>query len=188
MSVSHTVRGARGGPSRAEPVGACLELERRFRRDRRRSRRGSEPSGAVKKQVEQDVDVADNGNESRCITDASRAQHLAVVRGISGLARNRMVSQDSQLRKRWKEESGLQACYGKSPGNGTFSIRSFRRVLVLVAATPCRGDFLGTARCGRPAVRLAGWASFVSRRGSRVAGGPDRPSLGSVCRSVPSSE
>src|SRR3954447_13616321 len=34
-------------------------------------------------------------------------------------------------------ESGLQACYGKSPGNGAFSIQSFRRVLVLLAATAC---------------------------------------------------
>jgi hypothetical protein len=30
------------------------------------------------------------------------------------------------------EESGLQACYGKSPGNGAFSIRSSCSELVLV--------------------------------------------------------
>jgi hypothetical protein len=39
-------------------------------------------------------------------------------------------------------ESGLQACYGKSPGNGAFSMDPIRRRLVRLA--PRRAD------CGRP--------------------------------------
>ena len=47
--------------------------------------------------------------------------------------------------------AGLQACYGKSPGNGAFSIDPIRRRLVRL--TPRRADcgLRGTARRGRPA-------------------------------------
>ena len=46
-------------------------------------------------------------------------------------------------------ESGLQACYGKSPGNGAFSMDPIRRRLVRL--TPRRADcgLRGTARRGR---------------------------------------
>jgi len=47
--------------------------------------------------------------------------------------------------------SGLQACYGKSPGNGAFSMYPIRRRLVRLAPRRADCGLRGTARRGRPA-------------------------------------
>src|SRR6266545_5207221 len=49
-----------------------------------------------------------------------------------------------------KTESGLQVCYGKSPGNGAFSMDPIRRRLVRLAPRRAGGGLRGTARRGRP--------------------------------------
>jgi hypothetical protein len=49
-----------------------------------------------------------------------------------------------------KTESGLQACYGKSPGNGAFSMDPIRRRLVRLGPGRAGCGHHGTARRGRP--------------------------------------
>ena len=77
-------------------------------------------------------------------------------------------------------ESGLQACYGKSPGNGAFSIEAIRRRLVRLAprrAGRRRAALSGVQRTYRPTQpRLrnranllpgeARWSARVARSGS----------------------
>src|SRR5436189_5229452 len=52
-------------------------------------------------------------------------------------------------------ESGLQACYGKSPGNGAFSIVACCPEVVVVSVRQPFGGLSGTARRGRPTVALS---------------------------------
>ena len=61
------------------------------------------------------------------------------------------LSQIRRPRSSWDEESGLQACYGKSPGNGAFSMPAIRRRLVRLAPRRADCGLRGTARRGRPA-------------------------------------
>ena len=76
--------------------------------------------------------------------------------------------------ERWSPstESGLQACYGKSPGNGAFSIATFRFGLVTVSVRQPFGGLSGTARRGRPTVafRLVGVAPPRSGEASNGLG------------------
>src|SRR4029453_19055857 len=60
-------------------------------------------------------------------------------------------------------ESGLQACYGKSPGNGAFSMDPIRRQLVRLPPRGADCGLGGTARRGRPAC-LAACAGYEPPR------------------------
>jgi pimeloyl-ACP methyl ester carboxylesterase len=53
-----------------------------------------------------------------CITGASRGQHLTQIHAMPEGTESAWLSQISSS----GEGSGLQACYGKSPGNGAFSM------------------------------------------------------------------
>jgi hypothetical protein len=48
---------------------------------------------------------------------------LAGLGGTAGRGRTAWLSQIRRSQERFDEESGLQACYGKSLGNGAFPIR-----------------------------------------------------------------
>ena len=126
----------------------------------------------------------------RCITGTAFG-------GVSRTAcqcRNRMVKLNLRPDKDRDEESGLQACYGKSPGNGAFSIKSCSSELVgasvvqplrrslwnrsaqapaiafrLVGAAPPRAGGGRAARRSRPAARTAA-RNLVARRDRRVGG------------------
>jgi hypothetical protein len=45
---------------------------------------------------------------------------LAAFDGIARRARTAWLSENWRFEESFGEESGLQACYGKSPGNGAF--------------------------------------------------------------------
>jgi hypothetical protein len=64
-----------------------------------------------------------------CITSASPAQHLAPFRDIARGDATAWLSQMCRWSRRWGEESGLQACYGKRPGNQSFFYGSDSSVL-----------------------------------------------------------
>jgi hypothetical protein len=57
-----------------------------------------------------------------CITGASPLRHLAVFRGIAVRDEAAWLSQIHQPKARRGEESGLEACYRKSPGDRAFSL------------------------------------------------------------------
>jgi hypothetical protein len=57
-----------------------------------------------------------------CITGASRARHLAAFRGIADRRETGWLSQIRRPDDSWGEESGLQACYRKTPRRGVFPL------------------------------------------------------------------
>ena len=75
-------------------------------------------------------------------------------------------------------ESGLQACYGKSPGNGAFSMLVVRREIVRVAGQGLR-RFLWNRSVwapGRSPSGCAGNAPLRTENASRAPGGVPRRS------------
>jgi hypothetical protein len=71
--------------------------------------------GGVSERVDEVVDVASRGQRWLCITGASPPQHLAVFRGSTVRDGTAWLSEKWQPERRWGEESGLQACYRKTP-------------------------------------------------------------------------
>jgi hypothetical protein len=86
------------------------------------------------------------------------------------------MSQNWAAGARWDEESGLQACYGKSPGNGAFSIDPIRRRLVRLAPRRARLRSPWTARRGRPTwpPGRAGYEALRDANANTVSAGPRR--------------
>jgi hypothetical protein len=91
-----------------------------------------------------EIELAKAARHHRCIT----ATAFGGVPRKRPPERNRMVKPKRQPKPRRGVESGLQACYGKSPGNGAFSIALEARMLA--GLRPERAT-----KCGRRCITLS---------------------------------
>ena len=74
------------------------------------------------------------------------------------------MSQIWGSRRRWDEESGLRACYGKSPGNGAFSIDPFVGVATALGRMDQAGDALTVLAINIAALLVAATATVAVQR------------------------